>query len=53
MLAGPPPSGGVGELGLGEQSLRQPRRALERPLEPIDLQQIDPDFYRTAALTQP
>ena len=33
----------VGELPIGEQPLRQPRRALQRPLETVDLQQVKPD----------
>jgi hypothetical protein len=43
MLAGPGPAGRVGALAVGEQSLGEPRPALERPFEAIDLEQVDAD----------
>src|SRR5205085_11201970 len=35
--------GGIQSLGICEQSLGQTRAALERPLEPLDVQEIDAD----------
>ena len=41
--AGPRARGGVGALAVGEQPLGQPRAPLERPLQALDLQQVDAD----------
>src|ERR1017187_5817531 len=43
MLTGPGPRRGIATLGLGEQALGEPRTAGQRLLEPLDLQQVDPD----------
>src|SRR5205085_6388443 len=43
VLARPPLAGRVGALALGEQPLCQPRPSFERPLQPLDLEQVDSD----------
>ena len=43
VLAGPRAGRGVGALALGEQPLGQPRPALERALQALDLQQVHAD----------
>ena len=43
VTAGTPPGVGVGELGGGEETLGEPWSALQRSLDPADLDQVDPD----------
>ena len=43
VASGPMPRARVGQLALGEQPFGEPRPPLERPLEPSNLEQIDPD----------
>jgi ubiquinone/menaquinone biosynthesis C-methylase UbiE len=43
VLRGPPLLLGIGALAVGEQALGQPRPALERPLEAVDLEEVEAD----------
>ncbi len=45
--------GRVRALPIGEQPLRQARRALQCSLEPVDLEQVEPDASGAGALTRP
>ena len=42
-IAGPGAGGRVGALAVGEDPLGQPRPALERALEPLDVEEVDAD----------
>ena len=44
------PRCGVCPLSVGEQPLCQPRPALERPLEPLDLEQVDAHLHSTVTV---
>ena len=43
VLSGPSARGRICAFAIGEQPLGQPGPALERPFEPLDLEQVDPD----------
>lgn len=44
---------GVGQLGWGEEPVRQPRAALQRALHPLDLDQVDTDRKGHGAYLRP
>jgi hypothetical protein len=44
---------GVGQLGWGEEPVRQPRAALQRALHPLDLDQVDADRKGHGAYLRP
>ena len=50
MLARTRASPRIGELALGEEALGEAGAALERPLDPLDLQKIQADCHRNEAI---
>ena len=53
VLAGARAGRGVGALAGGEQAVGERRPPLERALEPIDLQQVEPDAAHATVTTLP
>ncbi len=53
MTAGPRAAARVGQLPVGEQAVREPRAALERALQALDLDQVDADADGHASYFSP